>query len=93
MRDQNEIFVAEARSRKVRQVADLKGYATDVRWRPDGGALAYLFAENGGGGGPLEAVPAQTGVIGSENHNQRIMVLEQGSDHGYFAGGAERLRI
>jgi dipeptidyl aminopeptidase/acylaminoacyl peptidase len=79
MRDQNQIFVVDASSHKVRQLADLKGYATDVRWRPDGGALAYLLAENGGGGGPLEAVPAQTGVIGSENHNQRIMVLEKGS--------------
>jgi dipeptidyl aminopeptidase/acylaminoacyl peptidase len=73
--DQNQIYVADARSKKTRLVADLKGYATDVRWRPDGGGLAYLFAANGGGGGPLEAVAAQTGVIGAENHNQRIMLM------------------
>ena len=79
--DQNQIFVADARSRRVKLLADLKGYVTDVRWRPDGVALAYLFAENGGGGGPLEAVPAQVGVIGAKLHNQRIMVLSSVSQH------------
>jgi len=76
LRDQNQLFLVEARLHKARLLADLKGYATDVRWRPDGQALAYLFAANGAGGGPLEAVPSQTGVIGSENHNQRIMLMK-----------------
>ncbi len=82
MCDHNQIFVADARSRKVRLLADLKGYVTDVRWRPDGGGLAYLFAANGGGGGPLEAVPAQTGVIGGELHNQRIVVMNSITPNG-----------
>jgi dipeptidyl aminopeptidase/acylaminoacyl peptidase len=72
---QDKIFLAEASSRKVRQLADLKGYATDVRWRPDGSQIAFLFAANGGGGGPLEAVPAQTGVIGGETHNQGLTTM------------------
>jgi len=75
MVDRNQIFMADARSRKVTLLTELKGYVTDVRWRPDGTGLAYLFAANGGGGGPLEAVPAQVGVIGAELHNQRIMVI------------------
>ena len=75
MRDQDQIWLAEASSRKLRQIAQLKGYATDVRWRPDGAQLAVLFAANGGGGGPLEAVPAQTGVIAGETHNQQINLL------------------
>jgi len=78
MRDQNQIYMVEARSRKVKIVADLNGYAADVRWRPNGSGLAYLFAANGGGGGPLEAVPAQTGVIGGQTHNQRLMVMQNG---------------
>jgi dipeptidyl aminopeptidase/acylaminoacyl peptidase len=81
MSDQDRIFVVEAASRKTRQLADLKGFATDVRWRPDGQQIAFLFAANGGGGGPLEAVPAQTGVIGGETHNQRLTTLD-------LAGGA-----
>jgi dipeptidyl aminopeptidase/acylaminoacyl peptidase len=75
LRDQNQIYIADASTRKVRLLADLQGYVTDVRWRPDSSGLAYLFAANGGGGGPLEAVPAQTGVIGGETHNQRLMVM------------------
>jgi Tol biopolymer transport system component len=73
--DADKIFLADASSGKVRQLADLKGYATDVRWRPDGSQIAFLYAANGGGGGPLEAVPAQTGVIGGETHNQRLTTL------------------
>jgi len=75
MTDQDRIFLVDASSRKTRQLAELKGYATDVRWRPDGQQIAFLFAVNGGGGGPLEAVPAQTGVIGGETHNQRLTTL------------------
>lgn len=87
LRNQNQIYIAEAASRKVRSLADLEGYVTDVRWRPDGGGLAYLFAANGGGGGPLEAVPAQTGVIGGETHNQRLMVMNN------ILGNAEAVAV
>jgi len=80
LRDQDQIWLADATSRKVRQLASPKGYLTDVRWRWDGAALAYLCAANGGGGGPLEAVPAQTGVIGGEQHNQRLTVVNL-ADH------------
>ncbi len=75
LRDQNRIYIAEAASRKVRLLKELDGYVTDVRWRPNGGGMAYLFATGGGGGGPLEAVPAQTGVVGGETRNQRLMVI------------------
>ena len=48
-------------------------------------------------GGPLEAVPAQTGVIGSEIHNQRVMVMNSvssnASDRGGFSRRSQHLRI
>ena len=75
LRDQDQIWLADAGSRRARQIVGLKGYVTDVRWRGDGAALAYLCAANGGGGGPLEALPAQTGLIGGEPHNQRLTVV------------------
>lgn len=77
---QNQVFVlhlsgASAPEAKARRLTNLTGYATDIRWSPDSKRLAVLYAENGGGGGPLQAVPAQTGPIGSDLHNQRLTIL------------------
>lgn len=76
--DQQQVVIATASSgpsRPVRRLTSLKGYVTDIRWSPTGKQIAFLYAENGGGGGPLNAVPAQTGAIGSELHNQQISVI------------------
>jgi dipeptidyl aminopeptidase/acylaminoacyl peptidase len=72
---QEQVMVVEAASRNSRQLTQLNGYVTALRWSPDGKQLAFLYTENGGGGGPLEAVPAQTGAIGSQIHNQRLAVV------------------
>ncbi len=73
---QQQVYLCSAAEGKARRLTALKGYVTDVRWSPDGKQLAFLYAESGGGGGPLEAVPAQTGAIGSEIHNQRLSILD-----------------
>lgn len=83
---QNQIFVfplssVSAPHAMAQRVTNLDGYATDIRWSADGKRLAFLYAEHGGGGGPLEAVPAQTGPIGSDIHNQRLTMMNaDGSD-------------
>ncbi|MBV9778737.1 MAG: S9 family peptidase [Acidobacteriaceae bacterium] len=74
-----QVYIWSVRGGKPHQLTHLKGYMTDIRWSPDGRRLAVLYAENGGGGGPLEAVPPQTGVIGSDIHNQRIAVVDLGN--------------
>lgn len=62
---------------RARKLTSLKGYLTDPEWAPDGRHIALLFAEDApGGGGPLEAEPVETGVIGGEIHNQRLTVVD-----------------
>ena len=64
---------------KPRQVSHVKGDITDLRWAPGGKQIAFLNIASGGAGGPLAAVPAQTGVIGTGFDNQRLLVLNIGS--------------
>ncbi|MCU1292902.1 MAG: peptidase [Bryobacterales bacterium] len=73
--DQEQVYVMGIADRKVRELTNLTGYVTDVRWSPDGSRLSFLYAENGGGAGPLAAAPAQLGEIGSAIHNQRLTVM------------------
>ncbi len=78
---QDQIYVSSAASPKPRRISNLDGHLKDLRWAPDASHIAVLYAEHGGGGGPLEAEPAATGVIGSDIHNQRITLLSPaGSD-------------
>ncbi len=62
---------------RARKLTSLKGFLTDPQWSPNGSRIAVLFAENApSGGGPLEAEPIETGVIGSATHNQRLTTIE-----------------
>lgn len=77
---QTQLWVAPAAGGVARKMTSLTGYLADPAWSPDGREIALLFAENApGGGGPLEAVPAQTGVIESQVYNQRIAVVDRAS--------------
>ncbi len=68
---------------KRTQLTHVKGDIADLRWSPDGQSIAFLHTEGGNTGGPLAAVAAQTGVIGSGFENQRLAVVPA-------AGGAVR---
>ncbi len=77
---QNELYVAPAAGGRAKKLTNLIGYMTDPEWSPDGTRIAILFAENApSGGGPLEAEPIETGVIGGEIHNQRLTIVDAGS--------------
>jgi dipeptidyl aminopeptidase/acylaminoacyl peptidase len=73
---QRQLFVMEPGTSEALQITHLKGYVKDIRWSPDGKTIAFLYAENGGGGGPLEALAAQVGDIGSDIHNQQIALIQ-----------------
>ena len=77
---QMQLYVATASGKNSHKLTNLTGYLTDARWSHDGTRIAVLFAENApSGGGPLEAEPVETGVIGGEIHNQRLTIVDAGS--------------
>ncbi|MFN2622936.1 MAG: prolyl oligopeptidase family serine peptidase [Chthoniobacterales bacterium] len=75
-KDQAQLWTVNADGRSPKKQTQLKGYAARPRWSHDGKQIAFLYVENAGGGGPLFAAPATTGVIDTAIHNQRIAVLE-----------------
>src|SRR2546423_11523958 len=75
-KDQRQLWTVHADGSNPQRLTDLKGYAARVRWSRDGKQIAFLYIEGAGGGGPLMAAPATTGVIDTAIHNQRIPVLD-----------------
>jgi dipeptidyl aminopeptidase/acylaminoacyl peptidase len=74
---QSQLYVVAAQGGHAKKLTGLKGFLTDPHWSPDGSKIAILFAENApSGGGPLEAEPLETGVIGGEIHNQRLTIID-----------------
>ena len=80
---QDQVFVASVPDQDTQRVTNLDGqkltsldgFVTGLRWSPDGKQLGFLYAEHGGGGGPLQAAPAQLGEIGEAFHNQRLTMI------------------
>jgi dipeptidyl aminopeptidase/acylaminoacyl peptidase len=79
---QEQIYIADVASpTQTKKITSLDGYLTELHWTPDGQSIGFLYAAGGGGGGPLQAAKAETGVIGSAIHNQRLNLISA-------AGGA-----
>jgi dipeptidyl aminopeptidase/acylaminoacyl peptidase len=77
---QKQLYTVAATGGRVKKLTSVTGFVTDARWSPDGTKIAILFAENApGGGGPLVAEPAETGVIGGEIFNQRTTIVDANS--------------
>ncbi len=75
--EDKQLYTVAAKGGRAKRLTSLTGFITDPRWSPDGSKIAILFAENApGGGGPLEAEPAETGVIGGTIHNQRLTIID-----------------
>jgi dipeptidyl aminopeptidase/acylaminoacyl peptidase len=71
-----QLWIVNADGSDPKRITDLKGYAAHPRWSHDGKQIAFLYVEGAGGGGPLMATAATTGVIDRAIHNQRIAVLD-----------------
>src|SRR6476660_3305649 len=75
-RDQRQLWTVKSDGSVAKKIGNLNGYAARPRWSHDGKQIAFLYIEGAGGGGPLMAAPATTGVIDTAIHNQRIAVLD-----------------
>jgi dipeptidyl aminopeptidase/acylaminoacyl peptidase len=75
-KEQRQLWSVNADGSNPRKLTRLKGYAARPRWSHDGKQIAFLYIEGAGGGGPLMAAPANTGVIDTAIHNQRIAILD-----------------
>src|SRR6266849_6348217 len=62
-KEQRQLWKVNADGSNPKKVSHLKGYAARPRWSHNGKQIAFLYIEGAGGGGPLMAAPAATGVI------------------------------
>src|SRR5207248_11326302 len=67
-KEQRQLWSVNADGSNPRKLSQLKGYAARPRWSHDGKQIAFLSIEGAGGGGPLMATPANTGVIDTMIH-------------------------
>jgi dipeptidyl aminopeptidase/acylaminoacyl peptidase len=75
-KNQRQLWTVNANGSGAKKITNLNGYVARPRWSHDGKQIAFLYIEGAGGGGPLVAAPATTGVIDTAIHNQRIAVLD-----------------
>lgn len=80
-----------AKDGAARRLTSVAGYLADPHWAPDGKSIAFLFTEGAPkeATGPLEATPAQTGVIDQAVSEQRLAIVDaqSGRVHGISPGG------
>jgi dipeptidyl aminopeptidase/acylaminoacyl peptidase len=74
-KEQRQLWIVNADGSNPKKITHLNGYAARPRWSHDGKRIAFLYIQGAGGGGPLVAAPATTGVVDTAIHNQRIAVL------------------
>ena len=75
-KEQRQLWAVNANGSRPKKITNLNGYAARPRWSHEGKQIAFLYIEGAGGGGPLMAAAATTGVIDTAIHNQRIAVLD-----------------
>jgi dipeptidyl aminopeptidase/acylaminoacyl peptidase len=76
-KEQLQVYVASADGRPARQLTHLKGLVAEPRWSPDGKRIAILHTENlPHAAGPLDPVPPDSGVLGSQVYEQRLTVID-----------------
>src|ERR1700690_571696 len=77
----SQVWIASADGRGPERGADLKGYAEEPRYSPDGTKLAVLYIEDMPRvAGPLQPMTPLAGVVGEKIFEQRIAVVDLDSN-------------
>src|SRR5579871_5571292 len=72
-----ELWTASPGSADLTRLADLKGYAENPRYSPDGSKLSVLYIEDMPRiAGPLQPMTPLAGVVGEKIFEQRIAVID-----------------
>jgi dipeptidyl aminopeptidase/acylaminoacyl peptidase len=73
---QPQLYLADLRTGKVRQLTRVTGHLEQPRFSPDGKALSVLFIEGGADErGPLMPASRQTGVVQEQIKEQRLSLV------------------
>jgi dipeptidyl aminopeptidase/acylaminoacyl peptidase len=75
-KEQRQLWIVNADGSNPKKITNLNGYTARPHWSHDGKQIAFLYIQGAGGGGPLTAAPATTGVVDTAIHNQRIAVVD-----------------
>jgi len=75
---QNNIFVWTVATNGMKQVGNLHGMASSMRWSPDGKSIGFLYVENATRrAGALDAMKPWSGVIGEDGVEiQRVGIID-----------------
>ena len=77
-----QVWTAAADGSSPVKHGELKGYAQDPRFAPNGSKLAILFIEGmPRAAGPLQPMTPLAGVVDQKIFEQRIAILDLGTDH------------
>ena len=76
----SQLWAASPDGSHPMKLADLKGYAEEPRYSPDGSKLAVLYIEDMPRvAGPLQPMTPLAGVVGEKIYEQRIAVFDLGT--------------
>ena len=75
-RRQQQLYVADVQTGRVRRLTHLKGTLSDASWSPDGKRIALRFIEGVESKGPLFPTARDSGVVQEIIHECRIAVVD-----------------
>src|SRR5260370_14749408 len=75
-RRQQQLYVADVQTGRVRRLTHLNGTLSDASWSPDGKRIALRFIEGVESKGPLFPTARDSGVVQEKIHECRIAVVD-----------------